>query len=109
MCEISVEKYPDTLEFVLDHLNTQKLCERAVEKGPYTFKFVADHFKNQGMCEKAVEKYPLIVILGPDWFVTQGQVKVWMITVIIVTMIRLLSGTTAIKNARPRKHKLRKS
>ena len=77
MCEISVEKYPDTLEFVLDHLNTQKLCERAVEKGPYTFKFVADHFKNQGMCEKAVENYPLIVILVPDWFVTQGQVKVW--------------------------------
>ena len=132
MCEKEVEKWPWSLEYVPDNLKTQEMCKKAMRSRVATFFFfvpdcfkikkmckkvveavpswlepVPDNFKTQGMCNKVVQKRLCLLEYVPDWFVTKEQIG--MMKFIIAIMIGLLSGTRVIKNARPRKHKLKKS
>ena len=53
MCKRAIEKEPETLEYVPDHLKTQETCERKVEEEPYTV--VPDYFKMKKICGGVVK------------------------------------------------------
>ena len=45
MCNEAVGRSPWQLEYVLNHLKTQKMCGEAVEDESKTLEFVPDHLK----------------------------------------------------------------
>ena len=126
MCNETVAQFSYALRYVPDHLKTQEMCNEAVSNNPAVFLLVPDRFKTQEMCikalevdvpdpfktkemcDKAVKDDPSSLPFVPDWFVTQQQLDVCMMTIIGITMMRLLSGLTVIKNERLRKKILRK-
>ena len=78
------------------------MCKKVVEAVPSWLEPVPDNFKTQGMCNIAVQKRLCLLEYVPDWFVTKEQIG-------MMKFIIAISGTKVIKNARPRKHKLKKS
>ena len=71
MCDKAVEEDLHSLEFVSDHLKTEKMCEKAVEEGLYTLRDAPGHLKTQKMCEKAGEEGPYKLRDVPDYLKTQ--------------------------------------
>ena len=66
MCEKAIEDGPQTLEYVPDHLKTEKICMEAVHTKPYTLRYVPDYFKTQEMCDEAVRMELYSLEFVPD-------------------------------------------
>ena len=103
MCNEAVVHNPYTMRFIPDHPRTQEMCNDIWRINPATFSLIFDRFKAQE-CEKAVEVDPWQLYNVPDRFKTQNRYNYGMMMTIII-MMRLLSGTKTIKNARPRNKK----
>ena len=71
MCNKAVDKDPEMLMCVPDHLKTHEMCDKAVAENPYLFKYVPDKFKTPEMCDKAVDTDPKILRCVPDKFKTR--------------------------------------
>ena len=48
MCDKAVEKNPQRLQDVLDHLKAWEMSEKAVEKASWVLEIVPDQYKMQG-------------------------------------------------------------
>ena len=114
-CDTAVLMEPGFLWIVLDEYKAEGMCSSAVRKKPYTLMYVFDHFKTQEMCDRAVKggsffcSLSLIGLLQKSGEIC-GMMNIMMMMVIIgMIKINFLSGMMGIKNAKPKKHKLRKS
>ena len=126
MCKKAVNHNLYLLNYVPDRHRTQKMCNEAmcnnaaafflisdhviaVAVVPWQLHYVPDRMKTQEMCDKAVREDPsgleYVPLIGLLHNIKQNY---GMMTMIIV-MMKLLGGMRIIKNARPRKQKLRKN
>ena len=85
------------------------MCIKALEVDPWQLKDVPDHFKIQDMRDKAMRDDALSLVCVPDWFVTQQQLKIWDDDDTYCNDNELIKWYEDHQNARPRKHKLKKS
>ena len=99
---------------VPERFKIQEMCIKAVEVDPWQLGDVPYHLKLQEMCDKAVWEDRSSLKYGPDWFATREGLYMCHDGYYdddgnYLVMINVLSDTMAIKSARPRKSKLKKS
>ena len=86
------------------------MCFKAVEVDPWHLHHVPNHLKTQEMWVKAVKDNLSSLWYVSTWFVTQQYVQIYKdgvktVSIMMMMMMNLLSGTKFIKNKRSRKHK----
>ena len=89
-----MNKNPEMLKFIPDHLKTKKMCKNGVKKFPFIkmhvpdqyetqkrflenggmLRFGLDCYKNQKMCDKAVNNYSHALEFVPDCYKTKKRV-----------------------------------
>ena len=74
MCKHAVKKLPNILSYVSDQYKTRQMRHKAILENGGTLKSVPEHFKNQEMCNKAVDNYPHTLEFVSKCYMTQKNV-----------------------------------